>query len=313
MSEGLGQLFTDVGDWVSETATSVGDWASTIGQTASDGMQAGLSTATSGISPETGWESLASGSADNSSWIPDASSAVSTAADVGGNYDLGGSANVFNHFGTAGTTAIPGESSGMFSDFLSNPTVQQAGLKLGAQALGSLATAPGSSDMKSYLDDVRGMEAKTQAYNMNMADKKAGVGDQLAANAAAMDPDYTAGQAQTASKNRGAAQWDEQEKNMRMHGFDENAIQAEKNKFGIADSQNQGTAYDSGYQTGVNKQNATYGTAGSLYTGVAAPSAGLSTAYTQANEADSKAQQGWGNAIEQAFGVVNDTTKKPKG
>lgn len=186
-----------------------------------------------------------------------------------------------------------------------------ATLKLGAQALGSLASANGSAGMKSYLDDVKDLESRAQNFNMNAATQKNGLAGQLAADGLAINPANYAQNQLNATKNRDASAWAEQEARMRANGFDENAITAERNRAGLVSSQNQGTAYDSGMQTGTSTRNSTVGTAGSLYTQVNQPSAGLASSYAAANNADSAAQKGWGNAIEQAFGLVNKTTEKP--
>ena len=215
-------------------------------------------------------------------------------------------------FGTSladsgGAAASPGGASGAAKTDWTG-----AGLKLGAQAIGQMAQAPGSADMKSYLEQQQRMEADTQAYNKAMADKKAGVGDTLATNAAAMNPDYYATQQQNAAKNRDSAAWDEQEKRMRAQGMDPAAIAAERARSGVTSSQNQATSYDAGYQTGVGNQNATYNAAAADYTQVGQPTAGMASAYQANNAADNKAKTAAGNSIEQAFGVVNDTTKKAK-
>ena len=98
---------------------------------------------------------------------------------------------------------------------------------------------------------------------------------------------------------------------MRRMGYDQNAINAEKARANVTSSQNQGTAYDAGYTTGVNSQNATYNAAGQDYGQISQPTAGLATAYSNLNTANTNAQKGWGNAIDQATGLVDSTTKTP--
>ena len=184
-----------------------------------------------------------------------------------------------------------------------------AGLKVGANLLGAQAKAPGADDMSSYLKDVQGMEKTAQNYNIASADKKAAIGDKLAVNAGAMDPNYYASQSQNATKNRGNAQKQATAERMRAQGMDPQAINAELARMDIGNSQNEGTAYDSGYQTGVSNQNATYGTAGSMYGQVGQPSAGLASAYQANNRANADAQKDAGNMIEQATGILTKTTK----
>ncbi len=184
-----------------------------------------------------------------------------------------------------------------------------AGLKVGANVLGAQAQAPGAEATQSYLNDVKATEKTAQNYNVASADKKAAIGDKLAVDAGAMDPNYYASQQQNSAKNRGNAQWLEQEQRMRAQGMDPQAIAAERTRFNVGNSQNEGTAYDSGYQTGVGSKNATYGAAGSMYGQIGQPSAGLASAYLQNNAAKSKAQEAAGNAIEQATGVLTGTTK----
>jgi len=184
-----------------------------------------------------------------------------------------------------------------------------AGLKVGANLLGAQAQAPGAEDTASYLKDVQGMEKTAQNYNIASADKKAAIGDKLAVNAGAMDPNYYASQSQNATKNRGNAQKLAAAERMRAQGMDPQAINAELARMDIGNSQNEGTAYDSGYQTGVSNQNATYGAAGSMYGQIGQPSAGLASAYQANNNANSKAQEAAGNMIEQATGILTKTTK----
>jgi len=184
-----------------------------------------------------------------------------------------------------------------------------AGLKVGANLLGAQAKAPGADATESYLKDVQGMEKTAQNYNIASADKKAAIGDKLAVNAGAMDPNYYASQSQNATKNRGNAQKQATAERMRAQGMDPQAINAELARMDIGNSQNEGTAYDSGYQTGVSNQNATYGTAGSMYGQVGQPSAGLASAYLQNNQANSRAQEAAGNMIEQAGGILTGSTK----
>lgn len=330
MFDWLEDAFSSVSDWFSDAGDAVSNAVSGVGTAVSDGWDALTGAGTPGISTAAldGWSPT---NMIGDSWLTDAAGNYTDAGVAGvdhaasavsdgwltGGTDL--AANVVGGMSAplGGTAVVSGTGDGVGSKLLEslkakagNIDYAGAGLKLGAQALGSLAKSPGSDDMASYLNDVKAREAQVQTFNMDMATKRAGIGDSLATNANAMDPNYYATQQQTATKNRDAAGWAENEANMRTRGFDENAIAAERNRAGLTSSTNQGTSYDAGYQTGTNAKATMLGAAGSNYTQVSQPTAGLSTAYSEAAKSDTAAQKGWGNAIEQAFGITNSTTKK---
>ena len=270
------------------------------------GAQAVANTAT-GAQPGAGWQYFNDGTAiaPNGAYYSQGAQVTGAAGADGtvGALSLGDKAT---NVGYAAKNAMA--TSGLNTG---NDSLLGAGLKVGAQYLGSQAEAPGAKAQESYLNDVRMMEQQSQQFNMNMANKKAGIGDKLQASADNIDPQYYAQQGQTNQKNRNANQWADTEQRMRASGASQDAIDAERHRSGVMGSQAEGTAYDSGMQSGRSQQNSTYGTAGSMYGGVSQPTAGLATAYSQNNANNAQAQQAAGNAIEQAFGVVNNSTKKP--
>jgi hypothetical protein len=231
---------------------------------------------------------------------------------AGGQVNLGNSAQLANGTTNAASpAAAPKTFMDKAGDFLSSDKVTNAGLKVGAQYLGSMANAPGAAAETSYLNDVKAMEQQTQQFNMDQANKKAAVGDKLQSAADNIDPQYYAQQGQTQQKNRTAASWADTEQRMRAQGASQDAIDAERNRSAVTGSQNEGTAYDAGMQSGRTQQTSTYGTAGSMYGGVSQPTAGLAQAYGDINKENAKAQTAAGNSIEQVFGVANDSTRKP--
>ena len=302
----------DAGSWVDGfdslgSGLGAGSWSDSFD---SLGVDLGGSNTAGAIT-----DSVASGA--NIAAAPVTTAGLSTSMDsapvAGGGYDTSYADLNPNDTGTVGIKTLQAAQPSLLDqakDTLKGVNWGQAGLKLGAQALGSLATGAGTGKLTSYLDDIKGLEQQTQQFNMNQANKKAGIGDQLVTNAAGMDPSYTAQQSMTRSKNLSASQWGDTEAALRAHGYDDNYINAMKQKSDLNASQSAGTAYDSGYQSGVNSQNSTYATAGQMYTGVSQPTAGLVSGYQAASNSDANAQKGWGNAIEQAFGVVDDSTKK---
>ena len=312
-----------IGSAVSGAARAIGDAAGAVGSAVSDGWSTVFDAAPSrsvdslgsmGDAPMAGnWATSLGDAPMAGDWavsdaVANAASSVPTAVSSPDTGDMGSWLDQIKK-----TPLGDAPMSGGLKDTSTMSKINwgDAGLKLGAQALGSLATANGSAGMKSYLDDVKDLESKAQKFNMNTATQKSALAGQLGADGLAINPANYAQNQLNATKNRDASAWAEQEARMRANGFDENAITAERNRAGLISSQNQGTAYDSGMQTGTSTRNSTVGTAGSLYTPVSQPSAGLSSAYSMVNNADTAAQKGWGNAIEQAFGLVNSTTKKP--
>lgn len=183
--------------------------------------------------------------------------------------------------------------------------------KIGSQLVGSLAKAPGSDDMKSYLDSVKNNEAQAQQFNQNMATKKAAIGDTLQADAANIDPQYYGLQSMNATRNRNQNMLQDQMQNMRNAGMDSYAQLAEARRMNVGGAQNEATAFDSGLKEGRNQRNSTYATAGGMYSQVSTPTAGLASAYGAMSNADRQSQKDWGGAIEDATGITNSSQKKP--
>lgn len=175
----------------------------------------------------------------------------------------------------AGGSGTPGND--WFGDFNWKNAAGRAGMQLLGAGL-SKATEP--SYMKDYADKM----GDVSDFNMAMANKKAAIGDTLAGNAAGMNPDYYAEQQRRARQNFDNAAWLDSASRMRAMGKDENYINNEQRRFQLGTSQNQGTAYDSGYTSGVQNQNATYTAAGGMYGQVSDPTAGMYSAYAQQNQ-----------------------------
>lgn len=201
---------------------------------------------------------------------------------------------------------------GVFDGF----NFQKAGLELGKAALGNVLgpKTPDMSTYNSYLGSLTDANKRAMDFNMDMANKKAAIGTQLSADANAMSPDYYAQQQQTAQKNRDASLWADTEQRMRAAGYGDAQIQAEKNRMGIVSSQNQGTAYDAGWQTGMNSRNNTYGTAGSMFGQVSAPTDTVGNSYTNLYTTARQGQDNAGATIQKVYdagmGNANTGVKK---
>jgi hypothetical protein len=195
-------------------------------------------------------------------------------------------------------------------DVFSAEGMKKAGLQLGTQALaGAIAPGPDMSQMNSYLNDMKGMQQQAQEFNMNMANKKAAIGDSMAQTADNYNPEYYALQSQTQSKNRRASQWADTESQLRAQGYDQNYINAMKNKYDVDSSQAAGSAYDSGWQTGQNARQSAYQAAGGMYTGVSSPTAGLSGDYMSLYKQKQDSINGIANTVSKATGQEPDSMK----
>lgn len=193
---------------------------------------------------------------------------------------------------------------------LDNLDWKGAGLKLGAQALGS-AMGPQGPDMdqyNSYLESLTNANKDTLEFNKTMANKKAAVGDNLVTNANAMNPDYFGMQEFNRTRNRDNSAKLDAIGRMRASGMSEQAIQSEMNKYDIGASQNAASAYDTGWQRGLSAQNSTYGTAGGMYGQISQPGDTVGASYSTAYNTAKQGQQAIGGAIEQAFQPVTKNT-----
>jgi hypothetical protein len=148
-------------------------------------------------------------------------------------------------------------------------------------------------------------------FNMNMANKKAAIGDELALSASNYNPQYFAGQSATQTANRDAAGWMEMEKRLRAQGYGDEYINAEKNRFNVGSSQNYGTAYDRGWQTGQANRTSTYQAAGGMYGQVAVPNAGLTSNYLDLYNTSKDSANAAGQAIQDAF-KINDVNPRKR-
>lgn len=182
-----------------------------------------------------------------------------------------------------------------------------AGLQVGKQLLGS---AIGDATEPSYMKDyAKTMEKNNEAsqrttdYNMNMANKKAAVGDQLYGDAMAMSPDYYAEQQRRARQNQDSSAWGDAEQRLRAQGKDDNYINNERRRYDVATSQNQGTAYDSGWQAGMANRNNTFSTAGGMYGQVSYPQDTVSSGYANMAKMNQDRQQTIGRGIDAVWGA----------
>jgi hypothetical protein len=168
---------------------------------------------------------------------------------------------------------------------------------------------PDMSQLQAQLDAQNALTK--QAFDMNVANTnaKSAIGDKLAVNAQSMDPNYYGLQAETAAKNADANAWADQEAKMRAAGYDDNYINSQRQKFALGASQNAGTAYDTGAQRGLQAQNATYGTAGSMYnTGLSGPSSNAAD-YLQLAKKGTTDATAAGAVVENIFSPVQKNNK----
>lgn len=170
------------------------------------------------------------------------------------------------------------------------------------------SNGPSTADMSGYLDNIREMDNKTFDFNANMANKKAAIGDNLATDAASMDPSYYGRQQMFATAGQAENQWADTEAKLRAQGYDENAISRERQKHQLSSSQAKGTAYDQGSQAGLNARNATFSTAGSMYGQIQGPTdrSGSYLALAKQGQDDASAA---GAAIENLFKINQKDNK----
>lgn len=192
-----------------------------------------------------------------------------------------------------------------------SPNVQQAGLKLGTQALGTLLTpAPQGAGVQAqadYLNKIQGQN--DQAFGINSAqlqakNKDAGAVENIAAN---YDPQYLGNNAATMAKNRDAAGWTDTEARLRTQGYSQQAIDAEHNRFNTASSQDVGTAYTGGVAQGTQQQAGLYASGASLRGDLQAPGAGLASDYNSLALQATNRRAAAGKSIQDAFGLGDPT------
>ena len=135
-----------------------------------------------------------------------------------------GSVAGFLNGGTGGGTAAA--SNGIFDNL--NPDLKQAGIKLGAQAIGNALTptptGAGLQSQADYLNRAQAQGDKVLGLNITQNDarnKDASAVETIAAN---YDPQYLGNNAATASKNRDNATWAETEARLRTAGYSDQAV-----------------------------------------------------------------------------------------
>ena len=197
-------------------------------------------------------------------------------------------------------------SGGLFSNL--SPNLQQAGIKLGTQALGNALTpTPSGAGLQAQADYLNKIQAQgDRAFTLNniqndARNKDASNVETIAAN---YDPQYLGNNAATASKNRDNAAWAETEARLRTAGYSDQAIAAERNRFDTQSSQNTGTAYTGGVSAGTQQQAGLYTTGAGIRQNTVAPDANLATAYQSLAAQRTANKTAAGNAIQDAFGAV---------
>ena len=216
----------------------------------------------------------------------------------------------FSVAGAAPTVPDAATSGGLFSNL--SPNLQQAGIKLGTQALGNALTpAPSGAGLQSQADYLNKIQAQgDRAFTLNniqndARNKDASAVETIAAN---YDPQYLGNNAATASKNRDNAAWAETEARLRTAGYSDQAIAAERNRFDTQSSQNTGTAYTGGVSQGTQQQAGLYTTGAGIRQNTTAPDASLSSAYQNLASQFTAKKTAAGNAIQDAFGAVLPST-----
>ena len=161
-----------------------------------------------------------------------------------------------------------------------------------------------------YLDSMTQSNKDVTAFNKDMAGKKAAIGDQLTTDAIAMNPDYYAEQRRRGQAFADANSWADQKASLELRGTNAQGIQAEQNRNDLFSSLRQGSAYDQGWQTGMNSRNATFGTAGSMYTQMSYPQDTTGSGYSKAYDMSRQGSQDTGKLLENVY-QVGTGEKKP--
>lgn len=310
--------FTDGASALSGAAAATAAPSALAGDLSS-GISSGLGSAataaqdvTSPLLSSGGSNSVLSGLTDGAS-----SSAAGLATQIPGT-----GAGAFLNGGAASNTAFDTFKNSV-GNVLNTPGVKEAGLKLGAQALGNALTpTPQGATLngqEGYLNNLQAQSNQAFGLNINQnaaRNADAGSVEKIAAN---YDPQYLGNNAATIAKNRDSAGWADTEARLRTQGFSEAQIASERNRFDTQSSQNQGTAYTQGVATGINQQAGLYGQGASIRQNVAEPGGGLASAYAAlAGQATTKRDTA-GKAIQDAAGPLlgmpnigaKTTTPKP--
>lgn len=192
-----------------------------------------------------------------------------------------------------------------------SPNVQQAGLKLGTQALGTLLSpTPQGASLGAQADYLKNIQDQNnQVFNVNSAQLAAKNKDASAVEGIATnyDPQYLGNNAATAAKNRDAAGWADTEARLRTSGYSQEAIDAEHNRFNTAASQDVGTAYTGGVAQGTQQQAGLYVSGANLRGSLQDPNAGLAGDYQQLATQSQNRRAATGKSIQDAFGLGDPT------
>ena len=183
-----------------------------------------------------------------------------------------------------------------------------AGLRLGAQMLGSSMSKPEDMGLRSYLDDVKAREGAAQAFNMGQAEKKNAVGDTIGKVADNSDPQFYANLGFANTNNANSFSLEQRMRQLRARGGSAEEENALRNEAGVSGAAGANTAYTSGMATGRQTQAGLYAQQGGMYGQVSSPSAGLAGAYGNLAGDNARAKAAGGYAVEQAFEPVTSTT-----
>jgi hypothetical protein len=190
-----------------------------------------------------------------------------------------------------------------FAEALNPKNLGKAGLQFGGNMLASELTGQGDA-MEAYTDSLKAQQQMNQEawdFNKGQMAKKNGIGDQLQQDALSYDPAYFASQSANSYGIAADNAWGDTERRMRAQGQDENAINAEKSRYGLEAGLKKSSAYDQGWQRGLGAQTSTRTAAGGMYETLQAGSANASdmAAYFANTRSDAKAL---GDTINTAFG-----------
>lgn len=189
----------------------------------------------------------------------------------------------------------------------------EAGIKLGAQALGS-ALGPKTPS----LDDIANQYKSEYGSNLAMTQEKAGLlrgqGDAYTSLAKNTDPGYWGQMAYNSAFNSGNAQETAALEEARHRGASPQELMSLQRKYRVNTSQNAGSNQVQGTLAGWGERDKLMSGATAAYggmpTGVGGSSAaGLQGVYNAGNQA----AQATGHAIESAFGVYQDSSGKQTG
>ena len=189
----------------------------------------------------------------------------------------------------------------------------EAGIKLGAQALGS-ALGPKTPS----LDDIANQYKSEYGSNLAMTQEKAGLlrgqGDAYTSLAKNTDPGYWGQMAYNSAFNSGNAQETAALEEARHRGASPQELMSLQRKYRVNTSQNAGSNQVQGTLAGWGERDKLMSGATTAYGGMptgvgGASAAGLQGVYNAGNQA----AQATGHAIESAFGVYQDSSGKQTG